>query len=179
MESLNQQDFAAAIGLSTRQIRNLEEAGCPVRVKGDRKTYPWPKALHWYIAYKVERAEAAAKPLDFEAARARKMEADANLAEIEVAKAQAALVPTETVDSIVGELGDRLRAVIVNIPGNYGLKLEELGVDPKAAEAVLTTISEEITRALRAVADELDDEADRGDSGSTDSSSDSTAPAGR
>lgn len=168
-EALNQQDFAAAIGVTTRQVRNLEDAGCPVKVKGDRKTYPWPKALQWYIGYRESLVEKRVKPLDFDAARARKMAADAQLSEIEVEKAQRVLVPADTVEQVVGELGDRLRAVIVNVPGNYGLKLEAVGVPAREAEEILTAICEELTTALRSVADSLDEEADHGDSGAASS----------
>lgn len=164
-DQLSQIELAERLDLTTRQIRNLEEAGLPTRVKGDRKTYAWPKALHWYVEYRESLVEKRVKPLDFEAARARKMAADAQLSEIEVEKAQGALLPAATVDQVVGELGDRLRAVIVNVPGNYGLRLEALGVPAKAAEEALTAIAEEMTRALRGVADELEEEADRGDGG--------------
>lgn len=164
--------LVAETGLSTRAlqyIRQQEPGVLVARERGGKTEYRQPDCATNLRRREREAGKRAATPpvqaVDFERARARKMTADAQLAEIEVAKAEGRLVPIEEVVRSGDEVADRLRAVLINLPANYGLRLEEAGVPAAQAESVLEAIAEELTRAIRQVADDLIEEADRGDSG--------------
>lgn len=164
--------LVAETGLATRTLQYIaqREPGVLVtRERGGQVQYKQPDCAVHLRNRERDLAKAAAtrreEPADYEKARARKMAAEAMLAEIELATARGQLVPLDVAEATAAELADRLRAVLINLPANYGLALERAGLDQIAAEAVLTGIADELTRALRGVADALDDEADRGDSG--------------
>lgn len=59
-ELLTQEALALRLDLCPRQVRNLTELGMPRlndRAIGARfGAYPWPLALHWYVAFKVREA---------------------------------------------------------------------------------------------------------------------------
>lgn len=56
-ELLTQEELCTRLDLCARQVRNLTRDGLPRLSDGPIRTrygrYPWPLALHWYVAYKV------------------------------------------------------------------------------------------------------------------------------
>jgi hypothetical protein len=89
------------------------------------------------------------EPLDLEKAKSRKLDAEAREAELRVERMLGNVVPLEVVGETVGRICDRLLPTLQNIPANYGLRLEELGIAPSRAEAVLEAIATELTETLR------------------------------
>jgi hypothetical protein len=65
-------------------------------------------------------------------------------------------VPLEMVPEAVGAVCDAILAVLQNVPANYGLRLEELGVSAANAERVLESIATEITVTMQQTADSHD-----------------------
>src|SRR5690606_18180724 len=105
-----------------------------------------------YIRYLQQRAEGrptGASAEDIADAKLAKTRGEARLIEIEIAEQEGRLVPVEDVEAVGAEIGDRLRAVLINMPSNYILHLERAGVAPEQGQAVLEEIAEELTRALR------------------------------
>lgn len=51
-ELLTPLELAAECGISTRQLRNLEERGLPSVGEGRSKRYPWPLAEAWYRVWR-------------------------------------------------------------------------------------------------------------------------------
>ncbi|MCK9494144.1 MAG: helix-hairpin-helix domain-containing protein [Dehalococcoidia bacterium] len=149
---VSQVELARTIGLTTRQIRNLELEGMPHRADGARKYYPVPGALDWYIRRKEEAARAEFDFGDFERARARHEAARARLAEIQVAKEEGQLIPVEVVESVYGErMLDVLRSGILNMPGRWGAQI--VGLDsPRQGEAALKRIGAELLEAFSGAA---------------------------
>jgi transcriptional regulator with XRE-family HTH domain len=49
---LTQQQLAEALGISERQIQNLEEKGLPHEGEGHTLVYPWHDALAWFLIYR-------------------------------------------------------------------------------------------------------------------------------
>ena len=82
---------------------------------------------------------------------------ESKLIAMDLAEREGKLVTVEDVEAVVGEIGDRLRAVLINLPSNYVLHLERAGVLPEKGQAVLEEIAEELTRALRGAVEEMDD----------------------
>lgn len=161
MPLISQKELAERLSLSTRQIRNLEEKHVLEPISEDgRKRYPWPQSARAYVDFKIHEGLRRAETTAADEWARRRTAAEARLAEIKVEKEEGRLIPLETHTTVVGELADRLNAALINIPGNYGLYLEREGVEPKAAEELLERLAEDLVRALRGVADELDDEPD-------------------
>lgn len=113
-ELLTQQAIAELLDLDTRQIRNLQKQGLPMRrVKGAPR-YPWPAGLQWYLAHKVELATKRAGPKALEEATLRKLEAQARLHEIDVEKAEGTLVTLDYAQAQLEAVLQRVRAKLLN-----------------------------------------------------------------
>lgn len=141
---VSQSEFARTVGLTTRQIRNLELEGLPHRAEGARKYYSIPEAVEWYIRRKEDAARAEFDFGDYERARARHEAARARLAEIQVAKEEGQLIPVEVVETIYGErMLDVLRSGILNMPGRWGAQVVGLE-SPREGEALLKRIAAEL-----------------------------------
>lgn len=174
-EEVGRAVLAATLGVSEREITNLvkNHPDLPSIQRGRSRVFPLRQCVHWYVRFKSAEAVKRAKPAttaDVEEMRRRRAEAEMKLMEMDVADREGRLVSVDQVDRVVGEVCDRLRAAIVNMPGNYGLKLEELGLAADVAEATLTQIAEELTQVLRGTADDLEMHGD-------DATSDDTAAA--
>lgn len=120
---VNQRDAAERLGLTTRQVKNLADLGMPTVSAGGKLTYPFPECLKWYVEYKVTSAVNACTPGDFEEAKTRKMAAEAELAEMELAQQRGDLVAVVDVGARVAGVLERVRARLVVIPGKLAPRL--------------------------------------------------------
>lgn len=139
---VNQKEFAAIIGLTPRRVRDLEDLGLPYRSEGRRKFYPIPDAVQWYIDRKREEDRADVDELGAKEAKARRERVRARKAEIELAKIEGDLVTREAADRRYGEILDRIRTTIMNMPGRYGA---QMGFeDPRDGERALQDVRDEV-----------------------------------
>lgn len=161
---INQKELAKRLELTPQRIRAMHDEGLEFKKEGRENLYPWPKTREWYADRKEEerraRAENAGRrgggsEIEKEA-RARKMAAQARLAEIELAKAQAALIPMTVHEEIVTQLAERLVAAIKNLPQSWAKQLTAID-DPRKVAKVLRKVSAELVEDLRSV---FDDELD-------------------
>ncbi len=161
-KELSKAAAADRLGVSTKQVERYVHEGMPCTGTGAERRFPWPEIRRWRddLLRSQGRAEAERAPAlpEYEEARTRKTIAEARLAEMEAAREEGRLVYVEQVDEVVEEIGQRVRAVLVNMPSTYVTELERLGVSPADGERVLWKIAEDLTRALRGVADDLDDD---------------------
>lgn len=150
------------LDLTTRQVRNLEKDGIlPTKALGARKFYPWPQANHAYIAYR-ERLKSGPGITGLETARQRKMEAEAELAELKAAETRGELVPVHLHLDRVGRLLDRLRGKILAIPGYWGPEL--VGIrDVRDAVGRLRPWVHELLDDLSQMADEWEEGDEKAD----------------
>lgn len=160
-DEVGRSEIALTLGVSAREITNLVKAhpDFPSVISGRSRTFPRRRCVQWYVRFKAQEAVKRAKPAtptNVDEMQRRRAEADMKMAEMDVADREGRLVSVDHVDQVVGEVCERLRAILVNVPGNYGLRLEELGVDAAAAEAVLTAIVDDLTKPLRAAADDIE-----------------------
>lgn len=135
------------VGLSTRQIQTIwaEEPTVLVRrQRGNVVEYRQPdaaRALRKREADRVRRTHAPAVSLD--EARTRKALAEAELAEIELAKARAEVVTLSDYEDALGRILDRLMARLRSLP----VRLAHHGPD---AEATLEAEVERMVQELAA-----------------------------
>jgi phage terminase Nu1 subunit (DNA packaging protein) len=156
-------ELANHYGVDRRTITNWVNSTppCPSWKDGTHRKFDTVKVDEWKMAKAV--AEAMANigrraPDDMAEAELRKAVADALLAEVRAAKEEGSVVPLDLHEQVVGEMGDRAMAVIQNIPSTYAIRLEQLGISPREARAVLEVLQEDLVLALRGVADEMGDE---------------------
>lgn len=160
---VSQVELSGIIGITTRQIHNLEREGLPHRAERRNKYYPLPGAVEWYMRRKQDEARAETESTDFEEARARREAARARLAELEVARVEGKLIPRDVVENVYGDrLLDVVRSSLLNMPGRWGAQV--VGIEsPREGQALLKRVSSEILEELSgAAADDLESDGDAG-----------------
>lgn len=144
---VNQTEFAEMVGLTTRQIRNLEAEGLPSRAEKNGKYYPVPDAFRWVIKWKEDKARESGKNADYQRALTRKMTADARISELKAAELESALIPLAVHQEVLGRILDRVRARIRNLPGAWADQLVDVA-DPRRMVTLLRGMVDEISREL-------------------------------
>lgn len=114
---VTQKQLAGILGLTTRQVRNLEAAGIPHRAEGNTKLYPLPGAVQWYRDRAVETALAEAQSTDYDEAKAREMKARADKAELEVARLRGELIHVDDLEALLSAPLSQMRARLLALPG--------------------------------------------------------------
>lgn len=161
---------AAILGVHRNTMAMWIQQGCPVEREADRRAgtpagLDLAKVLRWREERAAEAAIGGAEDQDFERARARKVSAEAQLAELEVAKATGRLVEIELVAKAVGEQFAAVRARFVSM----GTKLAPL-IAPDRTNEVKALIDQAVYEALDELAYDrvltIDGEAEGGDQGS-------------
>lgn len=115
-EWLSQAELERVTGLSRQTLAELaREPDCP-REQRDGWKYPWPAWNTWYVNRRVDRAVERVKPADFEEARARKTAAEAELAELELAKQRGDLITVADAGKVMDDRLDRVAARLKAVP---------------------------------------------------------------
>lgn len=152
---VSQKELAnSVLGLSARQIRNLEDEGLPHRADGRRKLYPIPEAVQWYLQHKKRKALERVEQADYDEAKARREQARARQEEIKLAKEEGRIITREAAEKTYGAALDQVRRELLNMPGRWGAQagFEE----PRKGEKFLKGIAREILDHLSgAVADRV------------------------
>jgi phage terminase Nu1 subunit (DNA packaging protein) len=156
-------------GESAKQVERYVAEGMPCTGTGVVRRFPWPEVRNWRDS-RVERmaweaAEKKWKPAgddEVKLARDQRTIAENKMIQIDLAEREGRVITTAHHEAVCSELGERLRAVLINLPGNYSLDLERLGVPVEKAQEVLERIAADVTSKLRDAAEEMeDDDSDR------------------
>lgn len=141
---MTQAELARMYGVSAQAVNGWKAAGAPFGVDG--KISP-AEFRRWEIAATQARAEAKATPTSEDDARARKLAAEAEIKEAELAKLRGQIV---TVGDAAAEYERRLvplRAAISAVPGLYAPKV--VGLDTVAdGMRVLRGLAADLLRTL-------------------------------
>lgn len=169
---VNREKLAELHGVEPRTVTNWVNStpACPSHVEGRNRWFDTGEVFRWLIAREVGKAlenVVAPPPDDIVEAERRKAVAEAMLAEMKVAEKEGSVVPLDIHEAAAAALGERVMAVIQNIPSTYTLDLERVGVAPADAQAVLERIGDALVRQFRAAADELDELEDEADERNT------------
>jgi len=125
--------------------------GAPVRRDGTRVWVRWPEFMRWREQELVRVAVADANPGDLDTARTRKANAEAELAEIDVAKARGEVVSVADYEAALARVLDRLTARLRAMP----VRLAHLGTE---AELAAETEAERIVVELSTFDEDVIDE---------------------
>ncbi|MGE0456423.1 MAG: hypothetical protein AB7Q30_23065 [Vicinamibacteria bacterium] len=144
---MTQSEFAELVGLTTRQIRNLEKAGLPHRSDKNRKLYPVPSAIHWWRDREVELAVKEIEVGDLDEAKTRKMQVEAARAELELAREQGQLIHIADLEQLHQKPLATLRARLLALAGQIAAQLpiepvESLEVIEPIVHAMMQELSE-------------------------------------
>jgi phage terminase Nu1 subunit (DNA packaging protein) len=138
--------LAALINLTERRIQQLAREG--ILEKRGRGKYPLAKSVNAYCRY-MQDGDKAEGQADFYAERARKMKADADLSEIEAAKAKAEVFEVaemrEAIEAVVAEVRAKL---LNNAPTRIAAKAKSVTKESEIKSIAKT----EIAAAMQALA---------------------------
>lgn len=141
------------IPLTTRQIRNLEAKGLPHRADGNRKRYPLVECVQWWADYEKSKAMKAAKLSELDAMKTRKLEAEAEQKELDLAVRREELLEVDDVRKTWTEVFTRLRARIVAAQG--ALPPLVAGYDtPREVQPIITPFFDDLIDTLRETVEE-------------------------
>jgi hypothetical protein len=118
----------------------------PTKVKNGHRVYDWPAFPIWY---RTELQRNREKPTTFEDARTRKMTAEAELAELELAKARSELLTIADLERIVTTDYTKLRARLQALTGKLApdvVGLKSVADATRAIEPLIREAMEELSR---------------------------------
>lgn len=159
---VSQREIAEIIGVSVRQVRYLMDDGLPAVARNGDRVFPVPAAVQWYLARKVTEAKRAAADDPLEAAKIRKMTADADRAELETEKLRAEVV---TVDYMAKELDrtlQHLRGMCLAFPGRHAPELVGCPTEVEARKRLDRAMMEEMATMADSASEVEEDEAEEG-----------------
>jgi phage terminase Nu1 subunit (DNA packaging protein) len=170
---VTREEIAFLLDVDVRTVTNYvgkETLGFPSRVRGDRRTFPVRKCLQWQRDRLVADAiadVAPPAPTDIVEAERRKAVADAELAELKVARMRGDVVAVQAAAKVIRDAFGRVRARLLATPGEFApqiLYIEEL---PKAV-LKLRDLVDTVMAELQSNAGESDVDDESADDGDTD-----------
>ena len=143
-ETVNGQVLSEMIGVTTRHLSNLEKAGAIVKVaKGGYDLTRSVRAFCQYLRDQKQKTEETGYEVD----KARKMSADADLAEIEAGKAAGKLVETRVIRRRWESAVIACRTKLLTIPDRTAPKV----IVASSLDAAKKILNEEICDALESL----------------------------
>lgn len=123
-EWLDKVTFGQRVGVGRRQVENYLAEGLPSRKEGNKHRIPWAEGFAWWLAHR-DRTGGRRGPegAELEDAKRRRELAAARLAELELAKAEGALVAREDAEGWVADLFSILAAALQRAPNQWAPKL--------------------------------------------------------
>ena len=160
-------EIAFLLGVEPRTVTNYVKShpDFPSRVKGSNRTFPVQRCLAWQRDRAVADAITSVAPPPPDGAHeagVRKAIADAELAEIRLAKLRGELIPVDVASQEVDRAFGRVRARFVAVPGEYGPQLLNLTDLPRAV-AVLRALVAQVLTELQVGLGDGDADDDEGD----------------
>lgn len=144
-KEVTQQELAAILGRTTRQIRYLDAAGIPHRrVNGREKRYPLPDAVDWYYRRQYEQRE---EPTSLDDARRRKLVAEAEIAEYDLAEKRGDMFTGDYLDRQLRGMLHVVSAAARRLPNRWAEDV--VGLDTvEAAESKLEAMADSFLEEL-------------------------------
>lgn len=146
-------DFLAKLfSCDVRTIKNYVDEGMPKEARGQ---FRLTVCVPWFIEREREQARSAKGLNDLDLARQRKTVAEARRAELELAKAEGAVIPTEL---HAQRLAQRLETVAGAVKAIHRYQPDiKAAVTDEAADGLLDRMSDEILEELHGLSDTIPD----------------------
>lgn len=156
-ERLHIVEAAKRLGRTERRLQQLvaEHRDVPTVGQGKHRRFLWPELQEWWEKHLIQQGVASVRPGSVEEARARKLAADADLKEMEVAERRGALMPAALFRQEFEAACARIVAHQLNAPGRYAPQfLAALSDRLRADDAI--RVEELIRQMMRDQAAELE-----------------------
>lgn len=148
---ITKRDFAETFGVSEAQLERLFQQGMPHAKKSTRRVViPMPAGRVWYHQHLVQKGRKEAAPKNIDEAKQRKAAAEAEMAELELAKVRGDTMLVEDHERMLGEAFGRARAKLLNLgPRAAGAAFGATTLQECQAkiEPIVTEIMEELCKA--------------------------------
>lgn len=143
-------EAAVEVDLSVRQLQDYaRRPGCPRKADGKGGwRYEWPAFNRFVREALAEDARESARPGDYDAAKTRKMEADARLSELQLAREQAEVVQAAKFETALARAFGRVRSRLLSLPTRVAPEMLGL-TDELVAERLLDRYILEVLEELR------------------------------
>lgn len=127
MTVLNRTDTAAALGIAKTTLDNWVADGAPVMDRQGRKgvetQYETGEVIRWWLAREVEKVAQRGDADAIDAHRSRKLSAEADLRELELAKLQGELIHLDEVERAFTQYSVAVRGAAMALPDRAALRL--------------------------------------------------------
>jgi phage terminase Nu1 subunit (DNA packaging protein) len=140
IETVSATEMARLSGVTLSAVTNWKAEGCPHAVDSrGRVVYVPADVTNW----RIERAERSQAPLDKDAEQVRKLKAEADRVELEVAKVRGELLPAAAFEQALAEEHDEVRAALVSLPSRFArLVVERTGCSMAVAQTLLADVAD-------------------------------------
>lgn len=147
--TVSKRQFAETFGVSEAQLERFFQSGMPHEKTSSRKiAIPMPDGRIWFHKHLVEKGKRQAAPKDIDEAKQRKMAAEAELAELELAKARDELMTVDQYERVVADAMARADARLQTLPPRLaGVVLGATTIQD--AQARIAPLVEEVRDELR------------------------------
>lgn len=146
-EEVSAKEAARRLGMTDVSIGEWgQKVGAPIRLVNGRRVYKWPEFPIWVRQQLKANRE---KPASFDDARNRKMAAEAELAEIELAKARAELLTIGDLETIVARDYTAVRTRLQALTGRLApvvVGTKDIAAATALIEPVVREVMEELSR---------------------------------
>lgn len=134
------------------------------RKPGSRELYPWPEISRWLVEHARQEGRESVKPADYEDAKARKMIAEAELAEYDVALKRGELMTVADGEKTIAEAFQRIRGQLLALPRRIAADVVGIQTLPEANARLTKAVAEVMEELAQAddvaVPEDAEDEAD-------------------
>ena len=132
--------LAAWFGVARQTVSDWKAAGCPFH-PGKNGAPTYLPAEVW--AWRESAREREAAPLDKDAEQVRKLKAEADRVELEVAKVRGELLPASAFEQALAEEHDEVRAALVSLPSRFArMVVERTGCSMAVAQTLLADVAD-------------------------------------
>ena len=138
-EILTAGELADAFKVTTAAVTKWKSEGCPCRIQSGRPVYVLAEVADW----RVSRAKESARPLDKDEEQVRKLKAEADRVELEVAKVRGELVPVAEFTKALASAQDDTRAAMTSLPSKHArLVVDRTGCTMGVAQTLLADVAD-------------------------------------
>jgi phage terminase Nu1 subunit (DNA packaging protein) len=158
---VTQKELCELMGLKERQVATLcARPGAPQKRQGTKWVYAWPGFVRWYGDERERAGRDKARPATEDEARKRKLAAEAELAELDLATQRKELMTVEQFDKLVSETFARVAAQLKTAPTKYAPDVLGVKTLPEAVARLDTVFRDALDELFRDGGTEDDDDPD-------------------
>lgn len=113
--TISKRDFGHYFNISPKQLERFFDKGMPHKKRGVTIVIPVPQGAVWYHDYCVEKGRKEAQPTTLDEAKQRREAANAEIAELELAKLRNDLMTVVDGERAIADAFTRVRARLMNL----------------------------------------------------------------